>query len=258
MRSLRKLYYRLISGTSTIKVPPDVGDFQLVSPRRFVEATASRRGRLPLHAYHDFRSRWQSDRHTVSLARPAPGPIEEYAATTARPGPQRNGDLYVSADAIRAMLWVSNFTDQSALRAVQFHSCAASSDGRLAELGIPTLIIALFFFGGVQLFFALLGEVYHRHLWAGTAASLWLPNAKGLIFSSVVWHGFANCGGGANSANNYVSSKTSIMRRSKLKVLLRSVLLRSDNAHFKNTMIIAIMAISEITPHGVRPRTLLP
>jgi glycosyltransferase involved in cell wall biosynthesis len=36
MRSLRKFYYRLISKFSTIRVPPDVGDFQLVD-RRVVE-----------------------------------------------------------------------------------------------------------------------------------------------------------------------------------------------------------------------------
>ncbi|MHB8885627.1 MAG: glycosyltransferase family 2 protein [Methylovirgula sp.] len=157
MRSLRKFYYRLISNFSTITVPPDVGDYQLVD-RRIVEAmryvedsypfmrimTFEAGGRAVGIPYHwRARSRGISKNSLLQLLDQGLNGLVTFTAAPMRIA-LYFGFLIAFVSVIYALL--------NLVLAFVFY-------GRLAEPGILTLIVALFFFGGVQLFFlGLLGE----------------------------------------------------------------------------------------------------
>lgn len=157
MRSARKLYYRLVSSTSTIKVPPDVGDFQLVD-RRVVEAMRSVEDCYPYMRIMTFEAggcavgipyNWRARRRGVS---------KNSILNLLDQG--MNGIVTFTTIPVRLALYfgfaVALF---SFIYAVFNFILALIFFGRLAEPGILTLIVALFFFGGVQLFFlGLLGE----------------------------------------------------------------------------------------------------
>src|SRR6185437_5341449 len=157
MRSLRKLYYRLISSTSTIKVPPDVGDFQLVS-RRIIEAMRRVEDAYPYMRIMTF----EAGGDAVGIS---------YHWRARRRGLSKNSLLHLldqglnglvtfTAAPMRLALYFGFLISLiSLLYAVATFVLALVFYGRLAEPGILTLITALFFFGGVQLFFlGLLGE----------------------------------------------------------------------------------------------------
>ena len=157
MRSLRKLYYRLISSTSTIKVPPDVGDFQLVS-RRIVDAMRRVEDAYPYMRIMTFEAggraigipyHWRARRRGLS---------KNSLLHLLDQG--LNGLVTFTAAPMRLALYFGFLISLiSLLYAVAIFVLALVFYGRLAEPGILTLIIALFFFGGVQLFFlGLLGE----------------------------------------------------------------------------------------------------
>ncbi|MFZ3354902.1 MAG: glycosyltransferase family 2 protein [Xanthobacteraceae bacterium] len=157
MRSLRKLYYRLISGTSTIKVPLDVGDFQLVS-RRIVDAMRRVEDAYPYMRIMTFEAggkavgipyHWRARRRGLS---------KNSLLQLLDQG--LNGLVTFTAAPMRLALYFGFLISlTSVLYAVANFVLALVFYGRLAEPGILTLIVALFFFGGVQLFFlGLLGE----------------------------------------------------------------------------------------------------
>jgi glycosyltransferase involved in cell wall biosynthesis len=157
MKSVRRLYYRLISGLSTITVPRDVGDFQLVD-RRVVEAmrhvedaypfmrimTFEAGGRAVGIPYH-WRARHRGVSKNTILRLLDQGLNGLVTFTTA---PMRLALYFGFMIAFLSLVYaLLNF-----VLAFIFY-------GRLASPGILTLIVALFFFGGVQLFFlGLLGE----------------------------------------------------------------------------------------------------
>lgn len=157
MRSIRKTYYRLISATSTVKVPPNVGDFQLVD-RRVVEAmrrvedaypfmrimTFEAGGRAVGIPYH-WRARKRGLSKNTMLALLDQG---------------LNGLVTFTAAPMRIALYIGFLVALlSIFYAIVNLLLAIFYYGVLAQPGILTLIVALFFFGGVQLFFlGLLGE----------------------------------------------------------------------------------------------------
>jgi len=157
MRSLRKFYYRLICNFSTIKVPPDVGDYQLVD-RRVVEAmrdvedgypymrimTFEAGGRAAGIPYHwRARKRGISKNSMLQLLDQGLNGLVTFTAAPMR--------LALYFGFLIALISVAYALLNFILAIVFF--------GELAEPGILTLIVALFFFGGVQLFFlGLLGE----------------------------------------------------------------------------------------------------
>lgn len=157
MKNIRKLYYRLISSTSTIKVPPDVGDFQLVD-RGVIEAMRKVEDAYPFMRIMTFEAggkavgipyHWRARRRGVSkisfLRLLDEGLNGVVTFTTA---PMRLALFFGFAISFLSVVYAL----VSFATALMFH-------GGLASPGISTLIVALFFFGGVQLFFlGMIGE----------------------------------------------------------------------------------------------------
>jgi glycosyltransferase involved in cell wall biosynthesis len=157
MRSVRNAYYTLLTKFSGMTIPPGVGDFQLVD-RRVLEAmrqvgdsnpfmrmmTFECGGRAVGVPYHwRARQRGVSKNRLFSLFDQGMNGLVTF--TTA---PLRLGLLAGFVLATLSLLYaIINFV----IGLVFFRE--------LAEPGILTLIVALFFFGGVQLFFmGLIGE----------------------------------------------------------------------------------------------------
>jgi glycosyltransferase involved in cell wall biosynthesis len=157
MKGIRKLYYRLISGFSTIKVPPNVGDYQLVD-RRVIEAMRKIEDAYPFMRIMTF----EAGGRTLGLP---------YQWRARRRGFSKNTMVNLLDQGLNGLV---TFTTVPMRLALYFGFTVALLSlvyallnvvlafmfyGRLASPGILTLIVALFFFGGVQLFFmGLLGE----------------------------------------------------------------------------------------------------
>ena len=157
MRSVRRVYYRLVSRMANIQIPVDVGEFQLVD-RKVVEALRQCDDYYPyvrgMIAGCGFRSagveyKWKARRHGLSRNR-----------------------LYDLID--QGLNGLISFTNVP-LRLCMFFGFVVAMLSfvyglftlvsnliyfrRLSEPGIPTLIVALFFFFGFQLLlFGVLGE----------------------------------------------------------------------------------------------------
>lgn len=157
MKSVRKFYYRLISKFSTIPVPPDVGDFQLVD-RRVVEAMRQVEDSYPFMRIMTF----EAGGSAVGIP---------YHWRARKRGVSKNSLLNLFDQGLNGLV---TFTTAPVRIALYFGFVVAALSvlyalvnviftlflfGRLAAPGITTLIVALFFFGGVQLFFiGLVGE----------------------------------------------------------------------------------------------------
>jgi polyisoprenyl-phosphate glycosyltransferase len=157
MRTARRIFYRLVRRMAQIDVPVDAGEFQLID-RKVVETLRSFEDYYPyirgMIASCGFRRvgvpyTWKARQHGYSKAR-----------------------LYHLVDqALNAIISLSNVP----MRLCMFFGVGIAALSilyglyglvmnliyfrQLAEPGIPTLIIALFFFSGLQLFFfGVLGE----------------------------------------------------------------------------------------------------
>jgi glycosyltransferase involved in cell wall biosynthesis len=157
MKSLRKFYYRLISKFSTISVPPDVGDYQLVD-RRVVEAMRKVEDSYPFMRIMTF----EAGGKAVGIP---------YHWRARKRGLSKNNMLHLFDQGMNGLVTFTTapvrialyfgfvIATLSVLYAIANVIAALFLFGRLAAPGITTLIVALFFFGGVQLFFiGLLGE----------------------------------------------------------------------------------------------------
>jgi polyisoprenyl-phosphate glycosyltransferase len=157
MKTIRKFYYRLISGFSTIKVPPDVGDYQLVDRkilngmRKIDDAYPFMRimtfevgGRTLGIPYH-----WRARKHGLS---------KNSLLMLLDQG--LNGLVTFTVAPIRMALYFGFLIAfLSVAYAILNMIGGLIFYGHIAQPGIMTLIVAMFFFGGVQLFFlGLLGE----------------------------------------------------------------------------------------------------
>ena len=157
MRIVRKIYYRLVSRFANITVPPDVGEFQLID-RVVVEALRRCDDYYPyirgLIANCGFRS--------VGVP---------YTWQVRARGMSKNRLYHLIDQALNGLISFTNVP----MRVCLFMGFILSSLSigyaiftvlmnlvhyrQLAPPGIPTLITALFFFSGVQLFFlGILGE----------------------------------------------------------------------------------------------------
>lgn len=157
MRQVRKSYYLVLTRFAEIVVPPGVGDFQLVD-RRVVTAMAKVRDGYPFIRMMTFECggraigvpyTWRARKRGLTKNRVAAlidqGINGLVSFTTA---PLRLG-LYMGF--LLAFLSVS-YAIANLVSSLIFYQ-------ELAPPGIMTLIVAMFFFGGVQLFFmGLLGE----------------------------------------------------------------------------------------------------
>jgi glycosyltransferase involved in cell wall biosynthesis len=154
--SLRKLYYRLVNRVADVNIPPDVGDFQLVD-RAVVEA---------LRQFDDCNPYIRG--MIVQCGFPATG--VEYTWRARRKGFSKSNVAHLIDFGLNGLLSFSKLPMRLCMLAgvtVATLSILYAFLGLVVGLispsgapsGIPTLIVALFFFSGVQLLFmGVLGE----------------------------------------------------------------------------------------------------
>lgn len=157
MRSVRAIYYKILSRFAGLNVPPGAGDFQLVD-RRVVEAMRQVRDSYPFMRMMTFecggravgvpytwrkRERGISKNRLVSLFDQGMNGIVSFTIA-----PVRLGLLLGFVISFGALLYAI----VSLIIGLLFYR-------QLTEPGIMTIIVALFFFGGVQLaFLGMVGE----------------------------------------------------------------------------------------------------
>ena len=148
---LRKVYYRLVNQFSSTPIPPDVGEFQLID-RTVVDA---------LRQFDDYYPYIRG--MIASCGFRAMG--LDYTWVARRKGLSKNRWFHLVDQGLNGMISFSNVPMRVCL-AVGFALSVASMVyaalqlmvnlvyyRQLAPAGTPTLIVALFFFSGVQLFF---------------------------------------------------------------------------------------------------------
>lgn len=157
MRGIRKAYYRAVSRFAGIEIPLDVGEFQLVD-RKVLAALLEHDDYYPyirgMIANCGFRTRGVP-----------------YVWRARRKGFSKNRLYHLVDQGLNGLISFTNlpmriamFTGfaialASFLFAVFTVAANLWSHGELTDPGIPTLIVALFFFGGVQLMFlGVIGE----------------------------------------------------------------------------------------------------
>jgi glycosyltransferase involved in cell wall biosynthesis len=157
IRSIRNGYYRVLTRFSEVEVPPGVGDFQLVD-RRVVEAMRRIRDGYPFMRMMTFECGgraigvpyvWRARKRGISknrLSAPADQALNGLVSFTT--APLRLG-LFVGF--LLSILSLGYAIANFVIGLVLYRE--------LAEPGIMTLIVAIFFFGGVQLLFmGMIGE----------------------------------------------------------------------------------------------------
>jgi glycosyltransferase involved in cell wall biosynthesis len=157
MRGIRNAYYRVLTRFSEITVPPGVGDFQLVD-RKVVERMRNIRDGYPFMRMMTFECGGTAVGVPYTWRARKKGLSKNRAAALIDQG--LNGLVSFTSAPLRFGLFagfVLSFASivyaaiNLLLGLVLYHS--------LAEPGILTLIVAMFFFGGVQLFFmGMIGE----------------------------------------------------------------------------------------------------
>src|SRR6185503_3842456 len=157
MRNIRKIYYRAVSRVAGIDIPLDVGEFQLVD-RKVLEALLEHDDYYPyirgMIANCGFRTRGVP-----------------YVWRARRKGFSKNRLYHLVDQGLNGLISFTNLPMRIAMFAgfaiallsflFAVFTVAANlwTHGELTTPGIPTLIVALFFFGGVQLMFlGIIGE----------------------------------------------------------------------------------------------------
>jgi glycosyltransferase involved in cell wall biosynthesis len=157
MRNLRNAYYRVLTRFSEVKVPPGVGDFQLVD-RRVVETMREVRDGYPFIRMMTFECggraigvpyTWRARKRGLSKNR--------FSALIDQ---AINGLVSFTSAPLRLGFMVGFFLSVLSIGyAIINLVLGLILYRRIAEPGIITIIVALFFFGGVQLFFmGMIGE----------------------------------------------------------------------------------------------------
>jgi polyisoprenyl-phosphate glycosyltransferase len=151
MRVVRGVYYELLTRFSEVSVPPGVGDFQLID-RRIVESMREVRDGYPFLRMMTFEVggpsfgipyTWRARKRGMSKNR-----------MTALVDQGLNGLISFTTAPLRIGLYIGFLIAlASLLYAIVSVLTQLIGVGRVAPPGVPTLIVALFFFAGVQLFF---------------------------------------------------------------------------------------------------------
>lgn len=157
MRNLRKAYYRMVSRFANIDIPTDVGEFQLVD-RRIIESLRQ------CDDYYPYIRGMIANCGFTATGVP-------YIWAARKRGLSKNRLYHLVDQGLNGIISFTNIPLRlcmfagSAIALVSLVYAAVTVGvnlvyyGDLAAPGIPTLITALFFFGGVQLFFlGVLGE----------------------------------------------------------------------------------------------------
>jgi glycosyltransferase involved in cell wall biosynthesis len=156
LRNARKAYYQLLSRLSYINYPPNVGDFQLVD-RKVVESMKRIDDAQPFMRMMPFEIGFKS----VGIA---------YTWRARKHGVSRNsffqmvdqglnGLISFSNAPVRLALWTGFVISAISLLYAFWVFLTTLFGWTKAGAGIPTMILAVFFFGGVQLLFlGVIGE----------------------------------------------------------------------------------------------------
>ena len=157
MRSVRNVYYRMLTRFSEVKIPPGVGDFQLVD-RRVVEAMREVRDGYPFLRMMTFECGGRAIGVPYTWRARKRGLTKNRFSALIDQG--INGLVSFTSAPLRLGLTVGFLISTLSIA----YSIINLALGlilyrKIAEPGIMTLIVALFFFGGVQLFFmGMIGE----------------------------------------------------------------------------------------------------
>jgi polyisoprenyl-phosphate glycosyltransferase len=157
MRTTRRAYYRLVRRFAEIDIPPDAGEFQLID-RRILEHLTT------IEDYYPYIRGLIANCGFRRVGVP-------YTWKARRKGYSKNRLYHLFDQGLNGLISFTNVPMRLCLLAgitISFVStliaCLNAAINlfyfrRLAPPGIPTLIVAVFFFGGVQLFFlGVLGE----------------------------------------------------------------------------------------------------
>lgn len=157
MRGLRNAYYRILTRFSELKVPPGVGDFQLVD-RNVVERMRRVRDGYPFMRMMTFECGGRAVGVPYTWRARKKGLSKNRAAALIDQG--INGLVSFTSAPLRFGLYAGFVLSFASIAyAVINLLLGLILYRRLAEPGILTLIVAMFFFGGVQLFFmGMIGE----------------------------------------------------------------------------------------------------
>jgi glycosyltransferase involved in cell wall biosynthesis len=156
MRNARRLYYQMLSRLSYVNYPPNVGDFQLVD-RKVVDAMKRIEDAQPFMRMMPFECgfravgvpyTWRARKHGVSRNRFSQ--LIDQAL---------NGLISFSTAPLRLALW-SGFVISAFAFLYTIGVFLVTLFGFVRSgAGIPTVIVAVFFFGGIQLLFlGIIGE----------------------------------------------------------------------------------------------------
>jgi glycosyltransferase involved in cell wall biosynthesis len=157
MRSIRNTYYRVLIRFGEIKVPPGVGDFQLVD-RRVVDAMRQIRDGYPFLRMMTFECGGRAIGVPYTWRARAKGISKNRVSALLDQG--LNGLVSFTTAPLRLGLIAGFFLSFLSIGYAIFNLILGIIlYGRIAEPGIMTVIVASFFFGGVQLFFmGMIGE----------------------------------------------------------------------------------------------------
>jgi glycosyltransferase involved in cell wall biosynthesis len=157
MRVVRRTYYRLISELSFIDVPVDVGDFQLVD-QKVVRAMRQIEDAYPFMRLMTFECGFRSVGVPYHWQARKKGVSKNRIFSLIDQG--LNGIITFTSVPLRLALYVG-FVLATLSLIYAFGTLVGNLivHGSVTQPGIATLIVALFFFAGVQLFFmGIIGE----------------------------------------------------------------------------------------------------
>ena len=156
MRLTRRAYYRLISRLSYVAIPPDVGDFQLAD-RVVVNALRQIDDAYPFMRIMTFECGFKSVGVPYRWRRRRKGFSKNRLSTLVDQG--LNGLITFSNAPLRLALYAGFLISMFSFIYAFATAIASLVLSAPVARGIPTLIVAIFFFGGVQLFVTgLIGE----------------------------------------------------------------------------------------------------
>jgi polyisoprenyl-phosphate glycosyltransferase len=157
MRRIRGAYYQLLTRFSEVSVPPGVGDFQLVD-RRVVEAMRHVKDTYPFMRMMTFECGGRAVGVPYTWRERKKGFSKNRASALIDQG--LNGLVSFTTAPVRFGLFAGFLISALSIGyAILNFIIGLVLYQKLAEPGIITLIVAMFFFGGVQLFFmGMIGE----------------------------------------------------------------------------------------------------
>lgn len=157
MRNLRNGYYRLLTRFSEISVPPGVGDFQLVD-RRVVDAMRQVHDGYPFMRMMTFECGGKAVGVPYTWRARKKGFSKNRASALIDQG--LNGLVSFTSAPLRLGLFAGFVLSFLSLAYAFINLLIGLVRYRqVAEPGIMTIIVAIFFFGGIQLFFmGMIGE----------------------------------------------------------------------------------------------------